>query len=160
MNNLQTKAPEACEAPNSQKESENIFGQLKYLLLGAIFGVIFIKAEIVSWYRIQEMFLLDSFHMYGIIGSAVITGMISVFIIKKFNIKTVYGEKVVLKDKVYNNGQIYGGLIFGLGWAITGACPGPLYSQIGAGYWAIFITVLSAIAGVWLYGKFRDKLPS
>jgi uncharacterized membrane protein YedE/YeeE len=98
--------------------------------------------------------------MYGIIGSAVVTGIISVFLIKKFNIKTIHGEEVVLKDKVYNNGQIYGGLIFGLGWAITGACPGPLYSQIGAGYGAVVITVLSAIAGVWVYGKYRDKLPS
>ena len=156
---MNTSTPEACEAPNSQKQSENLLGQLKYLAVGMIFGLVFIKAEIVSWYRIQEMFLFDSFHMYGVIGSAVLTGMLSVFIIKKLGLKTIYGEKAVLKDKVFNKGQIFGGLIFGLGWAITGACPGPMYAQIGAGYYAIGVTVLSAIAGVWVYGRFREKIP-
>ena len=151
--------PEACEAPNSKNDREGFLGLLKYMFVGMIFGIIFIKAEIVSWYRIQEMFLLDSFHMYGVIGSAVITGIISVFIIKKFNIKTIHGETVVIKDKIFNKGQIYGGLIFGLGWALTGACPGPLYAQVGIGHLSIIVTLLSAIAGVWIYGKFRDKLP-
>ncbi len=152
------KLPEACEAPNSQKEKEGFMGNLKYLLIGAVFGLVFIKGEIVSWYRIQEMFLLDSFHMYGVIGSAVITGVISVFLIKRFNIKTIHGEEVAIKPKVFNKGQVYGGLIFGLGWALTGACPGPLYAQLGAGYFGIVITILSAIAGVWVFGKYRDKL--
>ncbi|MGR3809401.1 YeeE/YedE family protein [Jiulongibacter sp. NS-SX5] len=160
MQVLENKPPEACEAPNSQKQRESLSGHLKYLALGMIFGIIFIKAEIVSWYRIQEMFLFDNFHMYGVIGSAVITGALSVYLIKRFNIKTIHGEKVVLKDKVYNHGQIYGGLIFGLGWAVTGACPGPLYAQLGAGYLSINVSILSAIAGVWVYGRFRDKLPS
>lgn len=156
---LLEKIPEACEAPNSSEEKEDLVSNFKYLLIGAMFGVVFIKGEIVSWYRIQEMFLFDSFHMYGVIGSAVITGIISVFLIKKFNVKTIYGEEVIIKPKTFNKGQIYGGLIFGLGWAITGACPGPLYAQIGAGYMAIVVTFLSAIAGVWIYGRFRDKFP-
>jgi uncharacterized protein len=147
------------EAPNSSEDKEDLVSNFKYLLIGAMFGVVFIKGEIVSWYRIQEMFLFDSFHMYGVIGSAVITGIISVFLIKKFNVKTIYGEEVIIKPKTFNKGQIYGGLIFGLGWAITGACPGPLYAQIGAGYMAIVVTLLSAIAGVWIYGRFRDKFP-
>lgn len=147
------------EAPNSSEDKEDLVSNFKYLLIGAMFGVVFIKGEIVSWYRIQEMFLFDSFHMYGVIGSAVITGIISVFLIKKFNVKTIYGEEVIIKPKTFNKGQIYGGLIFGLGWAITGACPGPLYAQIGAGYMAIVVTFLSAIAGVWIYGRFRDKFP-
>jgi uncharacterized membrane protein YedE/YeeE len=156
---LQSTVPEACEAPNLLDRRENALGQLKYLFTGMVFGVVFIKAEIVSWYRIQEMFLFDSFHMYGIIGSAVVTGMVSVYLIKKLDIKTVYGERPKLQHKTFNKGQIYGGIIFGIGWALTGACPGPLYAQLGAGYWAIGISILSAIAGVWLYGRFRDKLP-
>lgn len=135
------------------------YHNLKYLVVGILFGIVFVKAEIISWFRIQEMFRLQSFHMYGVIGSAVIVGMISVFIIKKFNVKTIYGETIEFHPKTFNKGQIYGGLLFGLGWAITGACPGPLFAQIGAGSSAIIITLLSAIAGTWVYGYFRDKLP-
>jgi uncharacterized protein len=133
--------------------------KLKYLLVGMVFGLIFVKAEIISWFRIQEMFQLQSFHMYGVIGSAVAVGMLSVFIIKKFNVKTIYGEKIDFQKKEFNKGNIYGGLIFGIGWAITGACPGPLYAQIGTGASVIIITLLSAIAGTWVYGLMRDKLP-
>ncbi len=135
------------------------YQNLKYLAAGIIFGIIFVKAEVISWFRIQEMFRLQSFHMYGIIGSAVVVGMISVFLIKKFNIKTMYGEPITLSPKKFNKGQIYGGLIFGFGWAITGACPGPLFAQIGTGALAVSVTLLSAIAGTWVYGYFRDQLP-
>jgi uncharacterized membrane protein YedE/YeeE len=131
----------------------------KYLAVGIIFGIVFVKAEIISWFRIQEMFRFQSFHMYGIIGSAVFIGMISVFLIKKFNLKTIYGEEVEFHPKKFNKGNIYGGLLFGFGWAITGACPGPLFAQIGSGATVIIITLLSAIAGTWVYGLLRDKLP-
>jgi len=131
----------------------------KYTLVGIIFGIVFVKAEIVSWYRIQEMFQLTSFHMYGVIGTAVVVGMISIAIIKKTKAKTIYGETITLDNKTFNKGQIIGGLIFGLGWAITGACPGPLYAQIGAGFGVVAITLLSAILGTWVYGYFREKLP-
>lgn len=132
---------------------------VKYLLTGIIFGIIFVKAEVISWFRIQEMFRLQSFHMYGIIGSAIVVGMTSVWMIKKFNIKTIYGEPISIPSKKFNKGQIYGGLIFGFGWAITGACPGPLFAQIGTGVLAVSVTLLSAIAGTWVYGYCRDKLP-
>ncbi|MDQ0593375.1 MULTISPECIES: DUF6691 family protein [Chryseobacterium] len=132
---------------------------LKYLFVGVAFGIVFVKAEIISWFRIQEMFRLQSFFMYGVIGSAVLTGMISVFIIKKFNIETIYGEKISIAPKKFNKGQIYGGLIFGFGWAITGACPGPLFAQIGTGALAVVVTLISAILGTWVYGYLRDKLP-
>jgi len=132
---------------------------LKYALVGLLFGVVFVKAEIISWFRIQEMFKLQSFHMYGVIGSAVVVGLISVLIIKKFMIKTIYGEPIEFVDKKFNKGQIYGGLLFGLGWAVTGACPGPLFAQIGSGGTVVIITLLSAITGTWVYGKFREKLP-
>jgi uncharacterized membrane protein YedE/YeeE len=132
---------------------------LKYAAVGILFGVIFIKAEIISWFRIQEMFRFQSFHMFGIIGSAVVVGIISVFLIRKFNIKTIYGEEVEIHPKKFNKGNVYGGLMFGIGWAITGACPGPLFAQIGSGSTVVIITLLSAIAGTWTYGKLREKLP-
>lgn len=149
-----------CEAPNDMKQSESWTGNLKYLVVGIIFGIVFVKAEIISWFRIQEMFRLQSFHMYGVIGSAVIVGIISIYLIKKFNIKTLSGEEVVFHPKKFQKGQIYGGLIFGLGWAITGACPGPLFAQIGSGYVTVLVTLLSAIAGTWTYGFSKDKLPN
>jgi uncharacterized membrane protein YedE/YeeE len=135
------------------------YHNLKYIAVGIGFGIIFVKAEIISWFRIQEMFRLQSFHMYGVIGSAVMVGLISVFLIKKFNIKTIYGETIIFHPKEFNKGNIYGGLLFGLGWAITGACPGPLFAQIGSGAVVILVTLLSAIAGTWVYGYVREKLP-
>lgn len=132
---------------------------LKYLIVGVLFGIVFVKAEVISWYRIQEMFRFQSFHMYGVIGSAIAVGMLSVWLIKKFSIRTVHGEAIEFHPKKFNKGQIYGGLIFGLGWAMTGACPGPLFAQIGTGATVISITLLSAIAGTWVYGYFREKLP-
>lgn len=132
---------------------------IKYGLLGILFGIVFVKAEIVSWFRIQEMFRLQSFHMYGVIGSAVVVGMLSVFLIKRFKARSIEGESIRIEPKKFNKGQIYGGLIFGLGWAMTGACPGPLFAQIGTGALVITVTLLSAIAGTWVYGKFRDRLP-
>ena len=132
---------------------------LKYFFAGILFGVILVKSEVISWFRIQEMFRLQSFHMYGVIGSAVIVGIISVWLIKKFKIKTIYNEPIEFVSKKFNKGNIYGGLIFGFGWAITGACPGPLFAQIGTGATVIIATLLSAIAGTWVYGKFRSSLP-
>lgn len=144
---------------NEIRLQHKAYHNLKYLIIGIVFGIVFVKSEVISWFRIQEMFRLQSFHMYGIIGSAVITGIISVFFIKKLNIKTIYGEPIRIAPKMFNKGQIYGGLIFGLGWAMTGACPGPLFAQIGTGATVVAVPLLSAIAGTWVYGKFRDKLP-
>jgi uncharacterized membrane protein YedE/YeeE len=149
-----------CDAPNDMVKRESALSNVKYLIVGIMFGIVFVKAEIISWFRIQEMFRLHSFHMYGVIGSAVVVGMISVFLIKKFNIKTIAGETVQFHPKKFQRGQIYGGLIFGLGWGITGACPGPLFAQIGSGFLAVIITLLSAIAGTWVYGRFKDSLPN
>jgi uncharacterized membrane protein YedE/YeeE len=145
------------DEPKNSKES--ILSYAKYLLMGIFFGIILVKSEVISWYRIQEMFRLQSFHMYGVMGSAVVTGIISVWLIKRFNIKTIHGETVVIPAKKFNKGQIYGGLIFGLGWAITGACPGPLFALIGTGALVVIVTLLSAIAGTWTYGYFKEKLP-
>src|SRR6188768_1605029 len=137
---------------NRSELDKPLWSNLKFTVAGILFGIILLKAEVISWFRIQEMFRLQSFHMYGVIGSAVVVGIISVFIIRKWNIKTIYGESIIFHPKQFNKGQIYGGLLFGLGWAITGACPGPLFALIGSGATVIAVTLLSAIAGTWVYG--------
>ena len=148
-----------CESPNNQEKNESFSSLLKYTLVGIFFGLVFVKAEIISWFRIQEMFRLSSFHMFGVIGTAVCVGALSVFLIKKFNIKSLAGENINIAPKTFNKGQIYGGLIFGFGWAMTGACPGPLFAQIGSGFGVVAVTLLSAVIGTWTYGFFREKLP-
>lgn len=132
---------------------------IKYVLAGTVFGITFVKAEVISWFRIQEMFRFQSFHMYGVLGTAVLTGIISVALIKKFKLKSVEGEPIVIPPKEFSLGQIIGGVLFGFGWALTGACPGPLFAQIGAGYSVVSVSLLSAIAGTWVYGLIKDKLP-
>ena len=144
---------------NESQQQHKWYYNLKYLLVGLLFGILFVKAEVVSWFRIQEMFRLQSFHMYGIIGSAVVVGMISVWLIKRFNIKTISGDKITFTDKKFSQGQVYGGLLFGLGWGLTGACPGPLFAQIGMGATVVIVTLVSAVAGTWVYGRFREQLP-
>ncbi len=154
---FEVKSLDILSTEEQKKESGSSY--LKYVFMGLFFGVILVKSEVVSWYRIQEMFRLQSFHMFGVIGSAVVTGILSVWLIKKFNIKTIRGEKIELPTKKFSKGQVYGGLLFGFGWAITGACPGPLFAQIGSGFSVIFVTLLSAIGGTWVYGLIREKLP-
>jgi len=144
---------------NDSSIKEKWYHNLKYLLVGILFGITLVKAEVISWFRIQEMFRLESFHMYGVIGTAVFVAALSVFFIKKLKLKTLDGEVVQFHPKKFNKGQIYGGLIFGLGWAMTGACPGPLFAQIGSGAFVIIITLLSAILGTWVYGRLRERLP-
>ena len=131
----------------------------KYLILGILFGIILVKAQIISWFRIQEMFHFHAFHMFGIIGSAIVIGIISIQLIRRLRIKTLNGEPISIPVKKFQWGNVYGGLIFGFGWAITGACPGPLFAQIGSGFLVVIITLLSAILGTWTYGLLRDKLP-
>jgi len=132
---------------------------LKYLFVGIIFGIVFVKAEIISWFRIQEMFRLHAFHMYGIIGTAILVGAFSVWLIKKLRLHSLDGQRIQIAPKEFSKGQIWGGLLFGFGWVLTGACPGPLYAQIGSGFAVIIITLFSAILGTWTYGRFRHLLP-
>ncbi|PKP44555.1 MAG: transporter [Bacteroidetes bacterium HGW-Bacteroidetes-13] len=126
---------------------------IKFLLIGIGFGIILAKAEIVSWYRIVEMFRFESFHMYGVIGSAVLLGVIALQIIKKKNIKNFEGQPIVIesKPKQYSRNLI-GGIIFGLGWALIGACPGPLFVLAGFGYVSILIVIAAAVFGAFLRG--------
>ncbi len=132
---------------------------LKYLILGILFGFILTKTEVISWFRIQEMFRFQSFHMFGVIGSAVLVGIVSLQIMKKMNMLSSSGEEIKIKGKKLNSGTAMGGLIFGLGWAITGACPGPIFALIGNGHLAFVIVLLSAIVGTWIYGALEEKLP-
>ena len=133
---------------------------LKFIFAGIIFGIIMIKSEAASWYRIQEMFRFQSFQMYGIIGTAVSLGMLSVFLIRKFKLKNSSGQLIVFETKERGWKQyLFGGIIFGFGWALTGACPGPMFVTIGYGYVVMFFVVISALLGTFCYGLLKDKLP-
>jgi len=149
-----------CVAPNSSQTQDKGLALLKYVIIGIVFGIVFVKAEIISWFRIQEMFRLQSFHMYGVIGSAIVTGIVSIQLIKRLSIKSIHGEVINIPTKVFKKGQLIGGFIFGLGWAITGACPGPLFAQIGSGYTAVLVTLVSALVGTWVFGRFEKYFPN
>lgn len=133
---------------------------LKYILAGILFGIVMTKSEAISWYRIQEMFRFQAFHMYGIIGTAVVLGTISVWLIKKWKLKDTAGLPIVFKDKerAYPR-YLIGGSIFGLGWALTGACPGPMFVNLGYGYLAMVLVIAGALGGTYLYGLLKNKLP-
>lgn len=133
---------------------------LKFLIIGVLFGIVMTKSEAVSWFRIQEMFRFQSFHMYGIIGVAVILGAVMHFLIKKTKLKNVFGEVINFSDKTKTYyASILGGTIFGMGWAMTGACPGPLYTLLGQGNLIILVVIASALFGAIVYGMLRSKLP-
>ena len=133
---------------------------LLYLFIGILFGMTMFKSEAASWFRIYEMFKFDSFHMYGIIGSALIVGIIIVQVIKKFEIRSFYGEKILFTPKEKSFARyMFGGIIFGLGWALAGACPGPMFTLIGVGYTPILIVIIFSMLGTFLYGILKDKLP-
>jgi uncharacterized membrane protein YedE/YeeE len=131
-----------------------------YLVIGIFFGIVMFKSEAASWFRIYEMFQFDSFHMYGIMGSALLIGITGIYLIKKTNAKDVEGQKIefIPKDRSFSR-YMFGGIIFGLGWALAGACPGPIYTLIGAGYVSVIVVFLAAILGTFVYGLLRDKLP-
>jgi uncharacterized membrane protein YedE/YeeE len=133
---------------------------IKFLIVGILFGIVMAKSEAISWYRIQEMFRFQAFHMYGIIGTAVTLGVIGVFLIKKFNIRDFQGNPIVFHPKEMSVSRyILGGSIFGLGWALSGACPGPMVVNVGYGYLPMLIVFLFAIVGTFLYGLIKHKLP-
>jgi len=133
---------------------------IKYLIPGILFGIVMTKSEAVSWFRIQEMFRFESFHMYGIIGTAVILGSLLVAFIKKQKKKNIGGQLISLNPKNMSIPRyLFGGTIFGLGWAMTGACPGPMFTLLGQGVWSILIVIISAIIGTYIYGILRPRLP-
>lgn len=129
-------------------------------MAGIFFGIVLSKAEVISWYRIYEMFKFQSFHMYGIIGSAVVLGIVVTWFIKKNVIRTYLGEKIVLpyKKKVYK-ANLLGGICFGLGWALIGACPGPVFILLGRGVISIIVVIIGAVVGAFMYHTVKNKLP-
>lgn len=133
---------------------------IRFLIIGTLFGIVMTKSEAVSWFRIQEMFRFESFHMYGIIGTAVVLGALGIFIMKKMGVQSVEGKplKVSVKE-IQIPRLLLGGTVFGLGWAMTGACPGPLYVLVGHGAWAVLAIILSAILGAYVYGALKPRLP-
>lgn len=142
-------------------EPLRLSGLVVYLLIGAFFGFVLVKSEVVSWFRIQEMFRFHSVHMYGIIGSALLVAAISLALIQRLPLTTFGGEEIVIPPKAMGNGTRYwlGGTLFGFGWALTGACPGPLFALAGSGVGVIAVVLIAAVAGTWVYGSVRDRLP-
>ena len=134
--------------------------QLYFLFWGIIFGIVLIKSEVASWFRIYEMFQFDSFHMYGVIGSAVISGIIITQLLKRSNVKSIDDRDLEFEDKEFlPKKYLLGGTIFGLGWGLTGACPGPMFALLGAGYYSILIAIFFAVLGTLVYGMLKDQLP-
>jgi hypothetical protein len=133
---------------------------LLFLLIGIFFGIVMFKSEASSWFRIYEMFQFRSFHMYGIIGSALVMGLIIVQVIKRRQLRHIGGSEIefVPKERSFSR-YMYGGILFGLGWALAGACPGPMFTLLGAGFFPIIIVIAGAVAGTWAYGLLRNKLP-
>ena len=129
------------------------------LVLGLGFGIVLVKSEVISWFRIQAMFRFQEAHMYLIIGSAVVVGAASLLIIKRLEVRTVSGETITIREKPFNKGVVIGGILFGMGWAITGACPGPIYAQIGSGAYMALVTFVAALTGAYLYAFFERRLP-
>lgn len=133
---------------------------IKYLFTGIAFGIIMFKSEAASWFRIIEMFQFDSFHMYGIIGSALVVGVIGMQLIKRAQLQSFSGDPIVIPPKAMGwKNYLLGGTIFGLGWGLAGACPGPIFTLIGAGFLPLIVVLLAALAGTFAYGMLRPKLP-
>ncbi len=132
---------------------------IRYFFIGLLFGLALIKGEAISWYRMQEMFHFQGFQIFGFFFTAVPTSAFILFLMKKFSVKTTEGEKVKPREKLFSKGTIYGSALFGIGWGLTGACPGPIYVQIGSGYFISIVLLLSALTGTWVYAFFRERLP-
>ena len=149
------------ETPAARKPALSLKGFAYYLMLGLFFGIVLVKSEVVSWFRIQEMFRFDSFHMYGVIGSAVAVGAISIALIKKWSVKGASGQPISIPDKEWGRGTRYwlGGTLFGVGWGLIGACPGPMFALIGTGASVMLAGLAAAVLGTWVYGAVRPHLP-
>lgn len=154
-------SPSTSTRPSETQPGLRLADALIYLGMGTIFGIILIKSEVVSWFRIQEMFRFQAFHMYGIIGSAVVVAGASIALLRRMQATTIRGEPISISDKPFDRGanQIAGGIAFGLGWGLLGACPGPIYALIGAGVTPVIVALFSAMVGAWAYGHLKPYLP-
>lgn len=144
----------------SSRKGRPLWKNLTFFVIGIYFGIVLIKSQAISWYRIQEMFHFQSIFMFGVLGTAVLVGALSIMLIKAAKLRSFSGEEFNLSPKPFNKvGNAAGGTIFGFGWALTGACPGPLYALLGAGYWSILLAIVGAVLGALAYGYARPKLP-
>ena len=139
----------------------SVKAHLRYIALGVLFGVVLTKSEVISWFRIQEMFRFQSFHMFGVIGSAIVVAALGLQLIRRAGLRSLDGHVITIPRKTMGNGTRYwlGGLLFGLGWGLVGACPGPLFALIGSGVGVVSVVLISALAGTWTYGMVRPRLP-
>ena len=153
-----TQVPLATE-PSSKPKRISSLALLMSLLVGIYFGIVLTKSEVVRWQRVHDMFLFNEAHMYLIIGMGVAVAMIAMLIIKSTHARTIEGAPIVYKPKPFHKGVIFGGTLFGAGWAITGACPGPIYAQIGGGAWMALFTLAGAMIGMYFYAFLKPKLP-
>jgi uncharacterized protein len=147
--------------PAAADERATTGGLLVYLLTGVAFGLVLTKGEAISWFRMQEMFRFQGFHMYGVFATALPVAILSVQLMKRFGVRTARGRPITIPPKELGRGSRYvlGGIIFGMGWAFTGACPGPLFALVGAGFPVFAVALVAALAGTWTYGLLRPKLP-
>jgi uncharacterized membrane protein YedE/YeeE len=154
-------AEPAHASPGPSLPSRRAPGLWGYFAVGVLFGVVITKGEVISWFRIQEMFRFQGFHMFGVFATALPTAILTVQLLKRRGMRTLGGERVSIPPKRLGRGVRYGvgGVIFGLGWALTGACPGPLFALLGSGVTVIAASILSALVGTWAYGVLRPKLP-
>jgi len=153
-----TVSPAAVAQPPALRGAERL-RMLGYLLVGIYFGIVLVKGQVADWFSIQQMFRLQAFHMYGVIGSAIVVAMVSIRLLRRFDVRASDGSRIEPVVKPLGKGQAIGGLLFGIGWAITGACPGPLFAQVGAGHGIVLVTIAAALAGTWLYGWLKPYLP-
>jgi len=153
--------PLATRGATTARTQPSASGLAAYLALGMVFGIVLVKSEVISWFRIQEMFRFQGFHMYGIILTAVLTAGISLSLLKRLGAKAITGDPIAVPRKTMGGGYRYwiGGTVFGLGWGLTGTCPGPMVALLGAGVSVMVVAILSALAGTWLYGYLRPRLP-
>jgi uncharacterized protein len=152
-------------APSPREGSPDVAQLLPYLLIGMYFGVVLVRSEVVSWFRIQEMFRFQGFHMYGILGSAVVVAALSLKAIQRADVRSATGEPIRVPPKKWGGGRVPGGRywigggFFGLGWALLGACPGPIYALVGSGVTVMVVAFAAALLGTWAYGVLRPRLP-
>lgn len=159
MSEATTKNNAEAANPGSKSSGIGAVAYFNVLLIGVYLGILFVKSEVARWDRVHKMFLFEEAHMYLIIGVAIVVAMISMFIIKRFELKSLEGKPIRYKPKPFHAGVVIGGMLFGAGWAITGACPGPIYAQIGAGEWIALLTLAGAMLGMFSYAALRPKLP-
>ncbi len=161
MQTIEHQQEQAGAVTTGGTQASRADGLLKYLVVGIFFGIVLTKSEVISWFRIQEMFRFQAFHMYGVIGAAVAVAALSVYLIKKRQTKSFNGDTISIPPKELGKGYRYwiGGTVFGLGWALTGACPGPIFALLGNGVLVMAIALLGALAGTWTYAALRPKLP-